>query len=347
MKHRQKSCWFFPILICLSLNAGETKGNFYADVNREIFLLPKSAAVAGSDMAISRSAAPLSNAAGLPSDSIKELSLAYAGYFQNTYSTGALSYIGPVDRQSCIGVSASYILIPGIEIYNDTVVPLNVPTKTSSDFLFRISYGRVLKRFNNQFELTGGAAINTERLDLIGWTGYGIGADVGLNMYYHSRDRSSFTTAGILLENLTTNYTRWSSEYKEYAYPHMRIGVGWQKELAYIYGKFGITYCTPDLFSNEGINHYGSDSLDNENNVESPGVQRFMAHPFILFAGRGGIEYTVMNTISFRVGVDTKDGTISFGGGLRLFSNRAGFDFAYLDHDLASTYKLSVHYKWY
>jgi hypothetical protein len=345
----EKGYSLLPIFICLSLYAGETKGNYYADANREIFLLPNSAAVAGSDMAINRSAAPLSNAACLPSDSMKELSLAYAGYFQNTYSTGAISYIGPVDRQSCIGVSASYIFIPGIEIYNDTVVPVNVPTKTSSDFFFRISYGRVLMRFNKQFELTAGAAINTERLDLIGWTGYGIGADAGLSINYHSRDRSSFTTAGILLENLTTNYTHWSSEYKEYAYPHLRMGLGWQKQLAYIYGKFGISYCTPDLFSNEGINRYGSDSLDNNNNtVESPGVQRFMSHPFkLLFGGRGGMEYTVMNTISFRVGVDMKDGTISFGGGLRLFNNRTGFDFAYLDHDLASTYKLSVHYKWY
>jgi len=54
-----------------------------------------------------------------------------------------------------------------------------------------------------------------------------------------------------------------------------------------------------------------------------------------------------MNTISFRAGVDIKDGTISFGGGLRLFSNRTGFDFAYLDHDLASTYKLSMLFKWF
>lgn len=348
MNARVTVFFLFPACVCGSLFAGDIKGNYYADANREIFLFPKSAALAGSDMAISRSASPLGNAATLPSDSAKELALAYAGYFQNTYSTGALSYIGPVDKSSCIGISASYMLIPGIEIYNDTIVPENVPTKTSSDFFFRISYGRNLIRLGEQGGVTVGAAINTERLNLIGWTGYGIGADIGLDVFYHFKDRGSVATAGMVIENLTTSFTRWSSEYKEYAYPHVRVGLGWQKELAYIYGKLSLTYLTPDLLTNEGINNYGSDSLDENNTVQSPAVKMVASHPIMLFlGGRCGAEYTIMNTISFRVGVNITDGTVSFGGGLRLFRNRAGFDFAYLNNDLASTYKLSVNYKWF
>jgi len=338
--------FLFSACVCGSLFAG-TEGNYYADANREIFLLPKSAAMAGSDMAISRSASPLSNAATLPIDSIRELSLAYAGYFQNTYSTGALSYVGPVDGKSSIGVSASYVLIPGIEIYDDTIVPANIQTKTGSDFFFRISYGRKLMRFGERITVTAGAAINAERRNLVGWTGYGIGADAGLNVLYEAK-RWGVATAGMVVENLTTNYTHWSSGYKEYAYPHMRMGLGWQKELAYIYGKLSLTYLTPDLLSNEGINAYSSDSLYDNYYVESPDIDRVATHPLMLFiGGRGGAEYTIMNTISFRAGVDMKDGTISFGGGLRLFSNRAGFDFAYLDHDLAPTYKLCVLFKWF
>jgi hypothetical protein len=316
--------FLFPVCVCGSLFAGGVRGNYYADANREIFLLPKSAAMGGSDMAISRSASPQSNAASLPSDSVKELSLAYAGYFQNTYSTGALSYVGPVDSRSCIGISASYILIPDIDISPDTAHPFQ-GTATSSDFFFRISYGRKLMQLGEQVFVTAGAAINAERLNLIGWTGYGIGADAGLDLFYLSKDRGSVATAGMVIENLTTSFTHWSSEYKEYAYQHVRIGLGWQKELDYIYGKLSVTYLTPDLLTNEGINKYGSDSLDGNNNVESPAVQRVAAHPFMLFlGGRGGAEYTIMNTISFRVGANFSDGTISFGGGLRLFSNQIG-----------------------
>lgn len=347
----QKVQWFFIFALysCGSLSAGETEGNYYADANREIFLMPKSAAMAGSDMAINRSASPLSNAASLPGDSMRELSLAYAGYFQNTYSTGSLSYVGPVDDKSSIGVSASYFIVPDIEIYGpgDTAVPVNIQTKTGSDLFFRISYGRKLFRFGERVTVTAGAAINAERRNLVGWTGYGMGADAGFNVLYAAK-KWGMATAGIVVENLTTNYTHWSSEYKEYAYPHLRMGLGWQKDIAYIYGKLGMTYCTPDLLTNEGINAYGSDSLNDMYYVESPDIKRIATHPLMLFiGGRGGAEYTIMNTISFRVGVDFKSGTISFGGGLRLFSNRAGFDFAYLDHDLASTYKLSVLFKWY
>jgi hypothetical protein len=341
------SC-IFPFCTASALFAGGMQGNYYADENREIFLLPKSAAMAGSDRAVGRSASPLSNAAGLPGDSAKEVAIAYAGYFQNTYSTGSLSYIGPVDGRSCIGISASYIVIPDIEIYDDTIIPANIPTKTSSDIFFRISYGRRLARFGDRFSVTAGAAINAERLNLVGWTGYGMGVDAGMSVFYYSRERNSVATAGVLLENLTTNYTHWSSEYKEYAYPHMRLGLGWQKEIDYIYGKITLTYLSPDVFSNEGINKYGSDSLADGLNVESPEVKRVATDPLMLFvSGRFGAEYTIMKTISFRVGVDMKVGTISFGGGLHLFGNRAGFDFAYLDHDLASTYKLSVLLKWF
>jgi hypothetical protein len=289
---------------------------------------------------------PLSNPASLPADSIREISLAYAGYFQNSYSTSALSYIGPVDNFSSIGVSASYILVPGIEFHDDTIVPVNVPLKTSSDFFFRISYGRKLLQFGNQYVLSAGAAINTERRNLIGWTSYGIGADAGVNISCLFREIGSVAAAGLVVENLTTSLTHWSSTYKEYAYPHMRLGLGWQQEIQYIYGRLSISYLSPDLFSNEGINQYGSESLDGTNDVESPVFKRVATNPLMFFSGgRGGFEYTIMNAISFRMGI--QQGSKSFGGGLCLFHNHAGFDFAYLDHVLAPIYKLSVNFKWF
>jgi hypothetical protein len=348
----QKPSIFF-ICFCGMLNAGDIQGNYYADVNREIFLLPKSASMAGSDMAISRSASPLSNPACLPSDSVKEISLAYAGYFQNTYSTCALSYIGSVDRLSCIGVSANYILVPDINISPDTAHPFQ-ETATSSDLFFRISYGRQLLRFgklfnlNAQYTLDAGVALNAERLNLLGWTGYGIGADAGLDFSLYYKEWGSNISAAMVIDNLTTDFTHWSSAYKEYAYPHIRFGLGLQQDLPYIYGNLCVSYLSPDLLTNEGINQYGSESLDQNSTVESPAIQQVRTHPDMLFLNsRLGVEYTVMNTISFRAGINISDGTVSFGGGLHLFHNHAGFDFAYLDQDLASTYKISVNYKWF
>ena len=345
--------FIFFIYFCGSLNAGETQGNYYTDVNREIFLLPKSAAMAGSDVTISRSALPLSNPASLASDSAKGIDIAYAGYFQNTYSTCALAYIGPVDHRSSMGVSASYIIVPDIDISPDTAHPFQEKA-SSSDLFFRISYGRQLLRFDElsfwgeRFALNAGAALNAERLNLLGWTGYGIGVDAGFDFSMYSKETGSVVTAAVMLDNLTTDFTHWSSDYKEYAYPHLRFGLGLQQELPYIYGKFSFSYLSPDLFTNEGINQYGSDSLDQNNTVESPTIEQVKTHPSMLFLNsRLGAEYTIMNTISFRIGVNISDGTVSFGGGLRLFHDRAGFDFAYLDQSLASTYKISVNYKWF
>lgn len=343
---RGKFILFLAPCLCGQLYAAGATGNYYADLNREIFLLPKSAAMAGADMTVTRSAVSFGNPAGLPADSVKELSLAYAGYIQNSYSTSALSYVGPVDNVSCIGISASYILVPGIEFHDDTIVPANVPVKSSSDLFLRISYGRKILRFGKKYELSAGAAVNAERRNLIGWTGYGIGTDAGLNLSCCFREIASVATAGVVVENLTTSYTHWSSEYKEYSYPHMRLGLGWQQEIKYIYGKLSLSYCSPDLFSNEGINHYSSEVLGELDNIERPDIQRVATHPLMLFLGaRGGIEYTIMNTISFRAGI--KQGSLSFGGGLFLFHNHAGFDFAYLDHELAPTYKLSVNFRWF
>jgi hypothetical protein len=346
MTKRGKIVLFLTPCLCSQLYAAGVTGNYYADLDREIFLLPKSAAMAGSDMTVTRSAVSFSNPAGLAADSIKEISLAYAGYLQNSYSTSVLSYVGPVDNVSCIGISASYILVPGIEFHDDTIVPVNVPVKSSSDLFVRISYGRKILQFGKKYELSAGVAVNTERRNLIGWTGYGIGTDAGINLSCYFKEIASVATAGVVVENLTTSFTYWSSEYKEYSYPHMRLGLGWQQDIRYLYGKLSLSYLSPDLFSNEGINHYGSESLDGTNDIERPAVQRVATHPLMLFLGaRGGIEYSIMNTISFRVGI--KQGSMSFGGGLYLFHNHAGFDFAYLDHQLAPTYKLSVNFRWF
>ena len=64
----------------------------------------------------------------------------------------------------------------------------------------------------------------------------------------------------------------------------------------------------------------------------------------LLTQGRVGIEYLIMRTVALRAGYSGNK--FGFGGGVYLLSGRAGVDFAYLVHELAGTYQLSVQYAW-
>jgi len=182
MREKLKTATFI-LLLCSGCLWAEVIGNYYADEDQELFLLPNSAALGGADMALGRSAQPLGNPANLPIDSVRDVSLSYAGYFQNSFTTSTASYMGPIDNRSALSVSVSYFLIPGIELYSDTVIPANVPTASASDVLFRVGYGITALRLSNNVVLNAGAAINAERRGLIDYTGYDIGADGGVNLY--------------------------------------------------------------------------------------------------------------------------------------------------------------------
>jgi hypothetical protein len=326
------------------------QGNYYADINQELLVMPQSAAMAGSDIALSRSASPLSNPANLVNDSIKETSVAYANYFENTYSTCGMSFIGPIDDRSSFGVSMSYVLVPDIMI-TDPNNPFIYPdrTNTSSDLFFRVSYGRKLYEFSDRIQLCAGFAINGERRDLDNWTGYGIGTDFGADVVFKNIN----AVAAVVVQNITGSYADWSQSYQEFAYPHVRFGLGWQPEFPYIYGKLGLSYMSPDLLTNEGINTYstGSMSIDsssdqNSLSYASPDRQRVYTNPLMLFAGCWGFEYTMLNTVSFRVGLDGSTMNFTFGGGLNLLKDHVGIDFAYLTNELAPTYKICMNFRW-
>jgi hypothetical protein len=327
--------------------AGNIEGNYYADINKDLFISPKSSAMAGSDVSLSRSAQPLSNPANLSVDSINRVELAYAGFYRNTFSTSALSYIHSIDRVSSFGVSMSYLLVPEIQEYIDSVTP--GPISSASEFFFRAGYGRIVYRKNNAIEVSAGGAINGQRKNLIDKNGYGIGLDAGATV----RFAEIGLVASAMIENITTSYTHWNSQYSEFAYPHARVGIGWQKEFEYIYGRLSIAYLSPDLFSNEGVNTFVTDSMeaDGESGADpeifiTPDRQRISKNPALVVFGKYGAEYVIMNRLAFRAGLNLATLNFTFGAGLGLLDNRAGIDFAYLTHELAPTYKLSVNYKW-
>jgi len=344
MREKLKTVSFIVLWLSGCLFA-QVVGNDYADDNLDIFLLPKSAALGGADMALDRSAQPLGNPANLPTDSMREVSLSYADYFQNTYSTSSVSYMGPIDGRSAIGISISYLLVPGIELYSDTVIPANVPTASASDILLRVGYGFTLLQLSNTVAVNAGAAINAERLGLIDYTGYEIGADGGVNFLFDFRQIAANAAAGLTVNNMTTSYIRWSGDYQEYAYPHVYLGLGWHQAIPYLYGEYSLHYVSPDLLSNEGVNTTAN-ITDSSGSETVPGTQSIKSNPSLLLSSaRWGAEYTLMKVVSVRVGLN--DGYFSFGGGIHFLRNRASIDLAYLQNDLAPTYKLSVTYRWF
>ncbi len=351
----------FFLILGLAWAPGVVGKNYYADNNRDLFLLPRSAAVGSSDFVFNRDGANQSNPANVTSDSSSDISLAYAGFFQNTFSSSILSYVTPVSNNSGIGISFGYISIPDIEytenlttmIDGSIEVPVYDPSRiryvTASEMYLHFAYGykHLIRR---GIEAAAGMAINAQRVNLPPYRGYGIGFDGGAAV--------DFTKIGLKIalgcENITTNYTRWSREFGETDLPHLRFGIGWRKEIPSLYGRIQIQHKSLDLFSNEGINSEVEESAadNSSSSLKKPAIRYFSKDPlYFLLSGAYGVEYTVMNALALRMGIlsgdDYGEGTkIAFGCGINLLKKKLAFDISYLTHELAGTYLLGVTYRW-
>ncbi len=337
--------------------------NYYSDNTREMFVLPRGASLGASDIVFTRDGASESNAAAAPFDSANDLTLSYASYYQNTFSTSILSYAGVIDRVSGFGVSLSYLYDPGIpgtqnlDVASDGT-PVWDPTRftysTESILAFHAAYGRAFP-FSRRFELGLGAALNAVRhaLPFGEYRGYGMGLDAGMLLDFPRPE----IRLGLLCENITSQYTRWSAAYSEKAYPHLFLGLGWEKDIPYIYGHIKINYKTLDMLSNQGATSINSSSvfggLDSatasEQNLpvptDEPDVPKLQNDPWwFLLSGNVGLEYRIMDVVAVRVGHSMVNAW-TFGCGIALFKKQVALDFACLTHELAPTYQLSVTYR--
>jgi hypothetical protein len=337
--------------------------NYYSDNTRELFYLPRSSATGGSDIVFEKSGSPQANPAVLGLDSTNDLTLSYSSYYQNTFSASVLSYAGAIDRKSGFSLSLSYLYNPGIpgtdnlEIGNDgqpIYDPSRLQYSAESVILFHAGYGYKFI-LTPRIQIGAGLGLNAQRhrlpFDL--YRGYGMGFDAGVVV--------DFPRPGLRLalacDNVTSNYTRWSSTYSELAYPHLRFGMGWQMEIPYIYGHIAVHYKTQDLFSNEGSNAVdlstlfgaGDTATANQQNLniptDTPGVASLKTDPVaFIMSGSLGFEYRIMDVFSVRVGHSMANAW-TFGCGIALLKKKLAFDFAYLTHELAPTYQLSVTYR--
>ena len=348
-------------LFLIALLAGITAGahgaatNQYVDADRGLFLLPRSSAMGTSDFVFSRDGTSQSNPANLPFDSLSEVSLSYAGFYQNTFSTSVLSYVTRIGRFSGVGFSIGYLYNPNISnteqlstiddvpVYDST----RISTFSESQIYFHAGYG-VFHSLGSDITVAAGAAINAQRYSLSPYRGYGIGCDGGAALDFAAIGLKTAVTC----ENLTTDYMRWDKGYSERGLPHVRFGVGWRKEIPYLYGRVQFQFKSLDLLANEGVN---ADSMVDSAGAQivHPTTKHFSKEPlYFFYSGTYGLEYTVMNVLSLRLGIpigDSYGGDLSricFGCGVNLLRKKLSLDFSYLTHELAGTYQLGVSYRW-
>jgi hypothetical protein len=361
-----RSAVFSSVSICFIgisafASADSTKGRYYSDNTRELFYLPRSASVAGSDYVFARDGTPQVCPANLAFDSSTDISLSYASYFQNTFSTSILSYAGPIDRESGFGFSLSYLYVPdirgtqnllteadGTPIYDDQ----RFQYSTYSDIYFHAGYGRKILQLKS-LDLAAGVGINAQRQRLAfnQYRGYSMGLDGGVAVEFPGPG----IRVTVACDNITTQYTRWSAGYSETAYPHLRLGAGWKKDLPYIYGRLQVQYKTLDLLGNEGADAIqlstwlSTDSAGSSNpnqlSGEKPAIAGVDGNPALLsLLGSLGIDYCIKEVFSIRIGGNMQN-KLAFGCGVNLLQRRLCFDASYAMHELAPTYQIGVTYR--
>jgi hypothetical protein len=338
---------FVFILLLTNLCFSSIDAGFYADIKDELMTPPASASMAGSDLSIGSGVSVESTPGNLPFDSLNRLSLSYAGFFNNTFNTSILMYNGKPTKDIGISVLTGYIFIPNIpdntkSSSNDSgeLRELDESYFSASKMIFRAGAGRLFS-LTPDILLGAGVALNAKRVRLSSEIGYGIGMDAGIKVLFQSIGLSFATQ----LENVTSSYTYWNKNFQERGYHHLRTGVGFEHYFTSLYGALRLCYTTPDLFGNEGINYRTWELTENENVIDSLGQYELYEHPSLLVTqGKYGIEYTIMNAISFRGGLSNNQ--ITFGAGLNLMNNKAGIDIAYIVHELGGTYQLSINGKW-
>lgn len=334
------------MLVFSTIAFSEITHGYYVDVADELMTTPVSAAKVGSDLTLSSGVSVESTPANLPFDTMNHLSLSYAGYYGNVFSSSIVSYSGQPAENTGIGILAGYIYIPDIQDTRASTVDdsgrlaeAKISYFSASKVLFRAGVGRMF--FNSdQFSVSAGIAANAKRVRLPEKS-YSVSLDGGLRGYM----KTTGLSAALQIENLTSSYTYWNKDYQERAHPHVRVGLGWEKSLPYLYGSLKLSYASIDLLSNEGINSIEYDFTEIDNKIETITQESIPDNPSLLLThGKYGIEFTIMNRVAVRGGY-TRD-RFSFGAGIQVIENMAGLDFAYIGHALAGTYQLAMHYTW-
>jgi hypothetical protein len=312
----------------------------YGDMAAEALVSPRSAALAASDLAVNAFGPIASNPSLAARVSAPEVTATYSSYYGGAFSASAFNYAGATGKGGGISVTAACLLIPGIEDTRGVDVgafdDADVKAFSAYDIWLRAGYGHAFETERASFY--AGAAAAFRRRGLGDAKAYGLGADIGAT----ARLKKPALSAAILWENARYSAVKWKN-YSEEVPQHIRASLAFEHSDPYIYGRIALFYTTPDLLANEGINAW-SDTSDRAESRQPASRSLSDGAGILLSAGRFGIEYAIMNTLSLRAGLD--GGGYTMGAGLALFDGRAGADICYVSHELAGTVKVSVTYRW-
>ncbi len=335
------------------VSTGRAEKSQYSDVNRDLFVFPRAQSMALSDLVYSRDASPMSNPAVSALEPGARLEATYAGYHGNLFSISGGSYTTRIDDLHGIGLFFGYLHNPDIPFnahmaadadgYPQDYSEEDVIVTSASELRLGASYSR---RFvvTPHINISMGVAANGLRIRLPGWDsrksqinnihGYGLGIDAGA-VFDHML---SGVRAGINFDGLAT-YNYWG-KYDEYQAPRLRIGVGYRKEIPYVYGRVLAVASTADLLGNDGARlskSFRSD-YDSETWTEHQGVLSAVRF------GHVGFEYTIFDVVALRLGYHS--GYASFGGGVSLFEKIMNFNVSYIVTDLGGSYTVSMATEW-
>lgn len=181
---------------------------------------------------------------------------------------------------------------------------------SSTDYAFYLTYS---KRISNDFAFGGNVKFLNRNLDE--HSAWGLGFDVGFLF-----NPVSQLIVGINLQDVTSTLVAWDTGRRELITPTLRTGVTYPLQMSFLGGEVQPSVDFVVQFDNREqgtLAHLGRSSLDM----------------------KLGFEYSYREAFAFRVG-SSEVGSFAAGAGLH-FSN-LHIDYAFLEHTLGSTHRISV-----
>jgi hypothetical protein len=327
------------IIVFFGISASRAEKSVYGNENRFLFSSPQFSALGEAKNALCADPIPANNPASVILSEKTSFFAGYTGFYENSLWAATTYAAMKIDSQSVISAFVGYLNIPNIDSV-EQIIPFEgaeptykISQVSSSELSGNINYARKLFNFE-RWNLSVGGSINIMRRRLVKWTGYGIGADLGI---LFSTNRGN--NISLQIDNITTQYTHWSKDYHENILPQAFLSYGFSKEVNENL-KIQLLYRSPDLFGNSGVvsNTLGKENVF-EDEIKSGSIRQ---NPQNLFVAAGyGADFTVKKIVSFRMGL-TDSHKLTFGGGFYLFQ-RANIDFAYIySSALDGTYSVSL-----
>jgi hypothetical protein len=330
------------IILLILVFCAFAEKSVYGNENRYLFMSPEFSALGEAKNALSNEPIPANNPASTVLTKKTAFFAGYTAFYNNILWTANTYATLKIDSLNVAGIFVGYLNIPDIDSVR-RIIPFQggepdyeITRVSSSELSVNLNYARKLADFE-RWNLSVGVSLNIMRRRLVEWTGYGIGADLGVLL---STNRGNFVSFQV--DNITTHYTHWSKNYHENTLPQGFLAYGYSKEINRNLA-LNLLYRSPDLFGNSSLaaNTFGEESaFDDE--IRSGSIVK---NPQNLFTAAGyGAELFFKKTVALRLGL-TDSHKLAFGGGIYLFE-RAHVDFAYIySSALDGTYGVSLKFE--